>query len=221
MPSSFWGLTVIESASSRPATRWRWPRVRPHTAPIAPSICSQIPSARQRAAIAASGSTAPRTVVPAVATTASTGWPARRAAARASAKAAGCRRPSPSTGRVRRAAGGRPITVRALPRETWASTLPNTRAPWWPAKPARWRATTRAIKLLRLPPLASTPPAAAPRPRAAAIQPVSWRSRRDRLGASSSASRLLLRPAQTSSATTEPVRGGGSRWARAPGWQGL
>ena len=39
-------------------------------------------------------------------------------------------------------------------------------------------------------------------------------------GRSSSASKLLLRPAQISSAAIEAVFGGGSRCARAPGWVG-
>ena len=188
---------------------------------MAPSTCSQMPRSRQRAASGAIGSTAPRTVVPAVATTASTGWPLSAAAARPSARAPGSRRPAESTWTERRAVGGRPITARALPIDTWASALQNTSASLQPCNPARWRATTRAIRLLRLPPLAATPPEPSPRPSRSASQAVRLRSSRLRLGDNSSASRLLFRPAQIRSAATDAVSGGGSRWAREPGWQGL
>ena len=79
MPRSFWGLTVIESAWPRPARPVAVPITegedRPdgpvHMQPVAPGAGRGPPSARR-------GSTAPRTVVPAVATTAITGMPGVR-----------------------------------------------------------------------------------------------------------------------------------------------
>ena len=90
--------------------------------------------------------------------------------------------------------------------------------PW---RPAARRAQTNAIRLLRLPPLAGTPEASAPRPKVWASQAHKPRSNRLREGDNSSASRLLFMPAAIKSAAIETLRGGGSRWARAPGWLGL
>ena len=221
MPSTFWGLIVIESARSSPATRKRCAGTRPKTAPIAPSTCSHKPRLEQRSAIASRGSTAPRTVVPAVATTAITGWPARSNRSSSCSRAWGSKRPAPSTAIGQRASGGRPITASALAIETWASALATTTARLSVAKPRLRRAATRAIRLERVPPLAPKPPLPGGMPSWPANQAVRLRSSRVRLGESSSASRLLLRPAQISSAAMEAARGGGSRWARAPGWLGL
>ena len=120
-----------------------------------------------------------------------------------------------------RAVAGRPITAIALFSDTWASALASTTASGQQAKPAARRAVTRAIRLDKVPPLAATPPLPAGMPSRWASQMHTCRSSWLRLGESSSESRLLLRPAQTNSAAIEAASGGGSRWARAPGWLGL
>ena len=221
IPSSFWGFTVIESASSMPATRLRWCSLRANTAPMAPSTCSHTSWRRQIGARASRGSTAPRTVVPAVATTAITGTPCCRRVSSWWARAAGSMPPAAVVGMGWRAEAGRPITARALPIDTWASALASTTASPLQPRPRSRRAVTRAIRLERVPPLAGTPPLPVGMPRLSASQAIRLRSSRLRLGESSSASRLLFRPAQIRSPTIDAANGGGSRWARAPGWPGL
>ena len=88
-------------------------------------------------------------------------------------------------------------------------------------RPLEQRAVTRAIKFDKVPPLAATPPLPGGRPSRSASQATMLLSRRVRLGESSSASKLLFRPAQIKSPTTEAPSAGGSRWAKAPGWLGL
>ncbi len=203
-----------------PSTRQRSDSTKAQTAPIAPSTWSQSCSRRHSSARALRGSTVPCTVVPATATTANGLRPSKRSCVRALATASGCRRPLASVGRARRPSGGSPITAAALLRETWAADPVRTTARGSAASPAALRAQTRAIRLLRLPPLAGTPPLLAPRPTRVESQWQRRRSKRLRDGDSSWASRLLFRPAAIMSAAMETDRAGGSRWAKAPGWLG-
>ena len=217
IPSSFCGFRVIESALFRPRISDAVADDNAKTPPIAASTCSQMSCCAQRSAMSSRGSTAPRTVVPAVATTAWHGIPRAFNDWTASARAAAQRAPFTSTGSCCSAYAGNPITMAAFCRETWASRLQRI-TPW--SEPDADLATTRPIRLLRVPPLARTPPDSSGRPSLEQNQTHSCCSRLESPGDNSSANKLLFSPAQMRSAAIDAVRGGGSRWASDPGCDG-
>ncbi|KAK3907319.1 DNA-directed RNA polymerase subunit beta' [Frankliniella fusca] len=95
-PSILCGFHATESARARPARRAACFGLSRSEPPQHASTCSQTPRSRHTSATWSSGSTAPSTVVPAVAFTRS-GWrPSRRACRTASRSAAGSMRPAAS-----------------------------------------------------------------------------------------------------------------------------
>ena len=193
-----------------PSIREAWLELSANTPPMAASTCNQTSASRQRVATSNRGSMAPRTVVPAVATTAKQGRPSACRDLKRSAKASRQRPPSAATGSVWSASSASPITLAALLIETCASWLHSSTGSRCLA-PNAARAATSAMRLLRVPPLARTPPEPLGKP-------ILWQNQRQRScsrpvrpGESSSARRLLLSPAQTNSAAMDAVSGGGSR----------
>ena len=70
---------------------------------------------------------------------------------------------------------------------------------------------TRAFKLLKVPPLAATPPAKSENPSFIENHLQIDSSRRETLGDNSCARRLLFKPAAIKSPKIEMINGGGSR----------
>ena len=94
--------TSTEHESARASPMKSSGRTAAAGSPYAPSTCIHTPRSSQTSAIASSGSTAPVSVVPAVATTATGVTPAATSRSIASASASGRIRRKPSSGIARR-----------------------------------------------------------------------------------------------------------------------
>lgn len=147
--------------------------------PYAASTCIQVPYWAQSSAISGSGSMEPKSVVPAVATTAMGTSPSSRQRSSSRARATVCIRLSRSTGMVTTASGPRPRSVADFLTLKWLTSEANTRILVGCSACSDLvssRASSSAWRLDWEPPEVKTPSAAGPRPIRLVVQSMSLRS---------------------------------------------
>lgn len=156
----------------------------------------------------------PKSVVPAVATTAMGISPSSRQARSSCARATVCIRWSRSTGSATTASGGSPSSRADFCTLKWLACEVKTRsfAAW--SLLASSRASSSAWRLDWVPPEVNTPSAAGPSPTRSAVQSISLRSMRVPPADWSQVSREELTADSTASPSTAGITTGQLRWAR-------
>ena len=213
MNQSLWRSAVIESARSMPCSSGARSGESASAEPTAASTCNHAPHAAARSATASSGSIAPRSVVPAVATIAIGLHPARASAASVSSSADISIRPRSSVGTPTTAPAPSPMTAAERRTLSCAADEATIRQPAWPsgspsprsgprtASHARSRASSSASRLDAVPPLVSTPDPPG-RPSMFASQRTRWSSTSVAAGAwSNESSDWFVAPIASSAAT--------------------